>query len=552
MMGLFGGLALFLYGMEKMADALKLAAGDQMKNILAKLTTNRVMGLFTGAFVTAVIQSSSVTTVLVVGFISAGLMSLSQSIGVILGADIGTTITAQIIAFKVTKYALLLVASGFAVMFFSKSQNWKQHGAGVMGLGLIFFGMGVMGDAMDPLRSYPPFLALMSQMESPLYGVLAAALFTAVIQSSSATTGVVIVMASQGLITLPAGIALIFGANIGTCITAILAAVGRPREALRAAVVHVVFKVVGVLLWIAFIDPLADLVAWFSPRADSGITGLAKSAAETPRQIANAHTVFNVANALLFLPFSTQFARLIEWLVPDRPIEEEEEVRAKYLDLDLLDTPSLALDRARLEILHMGDLVREMLRSILPAVLNGPRETVEEVGEMDNSVDALHGQIITYLGQISQVQLNASQTEELLQLMEAVNALENIGDIIETNLVALGIGRLTTDVRVSEATREVINEFHASVTKAFEASLLAITQKNEEAARVVVDMKREINRLADSAAMHEAKRLVATEPNRLPAYTLEIDILENLKRIYYFCKRMARVVVPTEPPPETD
>ncbi|MHC4846585.1 MAG: Na/Pi cotransporter family protein, partial [Planctomycetota bacterium] len=234
-MGLFGGLALFLYGMDKMSDALKAVAGDRMRQILARLTSNRFMGVITGAFTTAVIQSSSVTTVLVVGFITAGLMTVAQSIGVIMGANIGTTITAQIIAFKVTHFSLAMVAVGFAMMFFAKRDRTRHHGAGIMGLGLVFLGMSVMGDAMRPLRSYQPFLQWMLEMEVPWVGILAGALFTALVQSSSATTGVVIVMASQGLIALPAGIAVCLGANIGTCVSAVLAAVGKPREAMRAA-----------------------------------------------------------------------------------------------------------------------------------------------------------------------------------------------------------------------------------------------------------------------------------------------------------------------------
>ena len=264
-MSLLGGLALFLFGMEQMADSLKAVAGERMKVILAKLTTNRFMGAITGAFVTAVIQSSSVTTVLVVGFITAGLMSMAQSIGVIMGANIGTTITAQIVAFKVTKYALLMVAVGFGMLFSSRQEKIKQYGGMLMGLGLVFFGMAVMSDAMSPLRSYQPFLDLMTTMENPLIGILVAAVFTGLIQSSSATTGIVIVMATQGFITLEAGIALAFGANIGTCVTAMLAAIGKPREAVRAAVVHVLFNVFGVLVWIGLIPYLAEFVTWFSP-----------------------------------------------------------------------------------------------------------------------------------------------------------------------------------------------------------------------------------------------------------------------------------------------
>ena len=229
-MGLFGGLALFLYGMEKMADALKAVAGERLKSVLAKLTTNRVTGALTGAFVTAIIQSSSVTTVLVVGFITAEVMSFSQAVGVIFGTNIGTTITAQIIAFKVTKYALLLISVGFGMLFIGNKERMKQYGAMVMGLGLIFFGMGVMSNAMKPLQSYQPFLDLMAHMDNPILGILTAACFTGLVQSSSATTGIVIVMASQGFITLTAGIALIFGANVGTCITALLASIGKPKR----------------------------------------------------------------------------------------------------------------------------------------------------------------------------------------------------------------------------------------------------------------------------------------------------------------------------------
>ncbi len=541
--GLFGGLALFLYGMEKMADALKAVAGRRMRSILASLTKNRLMGALTGAFVTAIIQSSSVTTVMVVGFITAGLMSLSQSIGIIMGANVGTTITAQIIAFKVTKSALLLIAIGFAMELLGRNHHLRNHGAGIMGLGLIFFGMSIMGDAMGPLRNHEAFLGLMAHMASPAVGILAGSLFTALVQSSSATTAVVIVMASQGFITLPAGIALIFGANIGTCVTALLATIGKPREALRAALVHVLFNTTGVVIWLPFIEALAQMVTALSP-VSMELQSAARLSADTPRQIANAHTIFNIANTFLLLGLATQFARLVEWLVPDQPLEEEGLIQARYLDTGLLKTPALALDRVRLESLHMGEQVQEMMQAILPAVLEGDRELLNEVSGMDDRVDALHGQIVTYLGKVSQVALNESETQELLELMEAVNDLENIGDIIETNLVALGLERLQHEVVVSGATRDVLSKFHAEVSRALAAAIQAVTQRNSTAARLAAGMKGEINRLAESAASHQAVRLVAEEPNRLMAYRVETDVLQNLKRIYYFTKRMARAAVP--------
>lgn len=541
-MGLFGGLALFLFGMEQMADALKAVAGDRMKDILARLTTNRVMGAITGAFVTAVINSSSVTTVLVVGFISAGLMSLAQAVGVIMGANIGSTVTAQLIAFKITKAALLMIGVGFVMMFASKRENIRHYGGMLMGLGMVFFGMGVMSDAMAPLRTYEPFLDMMEEMSNPFLAILIAALFTALIQSSAATTGIVIVMGSQGLITLPTGIALAFGANIGTCATALLAAIGKPREAVRAAVVHVMFNIAGVLVWVGLIGQLAEFVRYISPKYPE-LSGAEQLAAQLPRQIANAHTLFNVANTLLFISFAGLFARAAEWLVRDKPLEEQElKVRAKYLDDTLLMTPSLALDRVRLEVLHMGERVMAMMEGIMPAILSGNKETLRDIERMDDDVDTLYAQIIDYLGKVSRVSLTQSQTDELIRLMEAVNDLENIGDVIETNLVVLGHDRIDQGVSISQPTREVLTNFHVTVNRAVEAAVHAVAQRNELAARNVITMKQEITRIADSAASHQAQRLVADEPNRIEAYTIEVDIIEKLKRIYYFAKRIAKSV----------
>jgi phosphate:Na+ symporter len=412
----------------------------------------------------------------------------------------------------------------------------------LMGLGLVFFGMSVMSDAMKPLRSYQPFLDLMVQMENPLVGILISAAFTGLVQSSSATTGIVIVMASQGFISLPAGIALAFGANIGTCVTAMLATIGKTREAVRAAVVHVLFNVAGVLLWVFFIDHLAELVAWFSP-AHPELTGAERLAAETPRQIANAHTIFNLANTLIFIWFTTQIARLVEVLLPDKPLEEKDMlVRNKYLVEELLTTPSLALDRVRLEVLHMGEHVQDMLSGIMPAILAGDREALAKIHQFDDRVDMLYADIIGYMGKISKQSLNEKQTSEFLGLMEAVGNLENIGDLIETNMVELGYDRINTGVAISDSTREIMQGFHKLVSKGYDGAVQAVSQNNVEAARAAMALSDQINEMSDSAAAHLAERLVADEPNRIAAYTIEIDILEKQTRIYYFAKRMARTV----------
>ncbi len=542
-MELFGGLALFLFGMELMSNSLKDVAGERMKTTLARLTVNRFMGATTGAFVTAVIQSSTVTTVLVVGFITAGLMSLSQSVGIIMGANIGTTITAQIVAFKVTKYALLMIGLGFTAIFIGKHEKMKQYGSLMMGLGLVFFGMSIMGDAMKPLNSYQPFLDLMTHMDTPLVGILVAAAFTGLIQSSSATTGIIIVMASQGFISLSAGIALAFGANIGTCVTALLASIGKPREAVRAAVVHVLFNVAGVVTWIAFIPQFAEYVSLLSP-SHPELVGLQRLSAETPRQIANAHTIFNIANTLIFIGFSTQLARLVEWLIPDKALEEETiSIKAKYLNEDLLDTSFLALQQVRLEVLHMGEHVQDMLKKIMPAILSGNRETLAAIRDMDDQVDNLYAQIIAYMGQISKRSLTDNQTKEFLALLAAVSDLENIGDTIETDLVVLGNQRIDEGFLISTPTKKVLTDFHAVIERALASSIQAVTQSSKEVANIVIGMKAEISSLAYSAAAHQAKRLVAEEPNRIPAYTIEVDIIEKQKRIYHFARRMAKSVM---------
>ena len=545
---LLGGLALFLFGMEQMADALKAVAGDRMKMILAKLTNNRIMGAVTGAFVTAVIQSSSVTTVLVVGFITAGLMTLSQSMGVIFGANIGTTITAQIVAFKVTKAALLMVAIGFSMSFASKKEHIKQYGFMIMGLGLVFFGMNVMSGAMKPLRSYQPFLDLMTAMETPMIGILISAAFTGLVQSSSATTGIVIVMASQGFITLSAGIALAFGANIGTCVTAMLASIGKPREAVRAALAHVGFNVIGVTIWYAFIPQLVQFVTWFTPAVDASLAGMAKLAAETPRQIANAHTVFNVSCTLLLLPFTTQFAAVIQRILPDKAVAKPEPgvadvrglVTTTYLQDILISTPSLALDGACREIKTLGMRVNLMLSDILPVVMHGDLASLRSIEKRDNEVDQIHAGIVRYLGAISQGNLTKAQTQEMMRLITVADNLEGVGDLIEQNMVHIGEQRIAKGVEISDVSQESIRKFHLIVSEGLEKSVRAVTEEDVAAAARLKEMLAEVEDAMSQARVHHLQRLTVDAPGRMEAYAVEMDIMDKLRRVFSYASTIAR------------
>jgi phosphate:Na+ symporter len=455
-------------------------------------------------------------------------MTLGQGIGVILGANIGTTITAQVVAFSVSRYALLIVAIGYGLAFFSKTDKRTVQGNLIMGLGLIFFGMSVMGAAMEPLRSYEPFIDLMAAMRNPLLAVVVGLTFTALVQSSSATTGIVIVLAAEGLITPEAGIALVLGANVGTSVTAQLAALGKPPEAVRAAVVHTMFNLLGALAWLPFVGVLAGIV-------DSIGGPLA-------RQIANAHTIFNVTNTLVFLGFVSQLERLVIRLVPEQP--EPEPLRLKYLDDSLLVTPTIALERARLELLRMTGRVQTMFDKVLPAVLDGPAEALQEVEDLDDEVDALHGQIIVYLGRVGQQSLSAGSTDELMDMMEATNNLEAIGDLIETNLVALGRHRLANDYTVGEVSRRLIEEFHGQVSLALDLAVAALVEANAEDAKMVSAMKEQMNAMAEEIAEHYAKRLTAPDDNRIELYRFETDVVASLRRIYYFAKRTARVAIP--------
>jgi phosphate:Na+ symporter len=542
LMGLAGGLAIFLYGMELMTGALKASSGRRLKNLLARMTTNRFKGVAAGAITTAIIQSSSVTTVLVVGFVSAGLMKLEQTIPIIMGASIGTTVTAQIIAFKITHYALLIIAAGFAMQFLSHNEVIRRTGTMVFGFGMIFFGMSLMGDATAPLRNYPPFIELLREMDHPLYGILLSALFTAVVQSSSATTGVIIMLASQGLISLEQGIALVFGANIGTCVTALLAAIGNSRDALRTALVHITFNTVGVMVWYFFIPQFADFIRHISP-SHPELAGIRRLASETPRQIANAHTLFNVGNTLLFVGFTHQFARLVTWMVPVTEEEKKGGVRPRYLDPNLIDTPALALDRVRMEIGRMAERVLPMVRKGTEAAIAGSAADLSELTRMDNEVDQLHGPIVEYLRELSRQNLTSQEADLIHHYLAIASYYENIGDTLKLNLVHIGQKRLRGEVIISEATRHLFEELVDELIPLLERATHAVTRWDRKAAREVIRAKNRINERALQIERHITRRMAADAPQRRLTYQIESELLENLKRVYYFTKRIGKVVL---------
>ena len=545
-LGLFGGLALFLGGLQLLSEGMTKAAGQTMKTVLAKLTTNRFSGALTGAFVTGILNSSTVTTLLVVGFISAGFMTLAQSVGVIMGANIGSTVTAQLLAFNLSAYALGPVAIGFFMMFTAKREKVKYYGMMIMGIGLVFYGMGLMSSGMAPLRTYEPFLAILRGLENPLAGILAGAVFTAIVQSSAATVGIAIAMASEGLLALPAGIALALGANIGTAVTTAILGImsSKSTDAVRASVVHVAFNILGTLIWLPFIWLLVDIAVWASPMS-AGLEGTAKAAAEVPRQIANANTLFNVINTLLFIGFTGVFAKMAERLVPERKVPEGVIIEPEFLDEAALKAPSIALQQVRLEIGRVGEITLGMLKDVGPAFKARDLAAFEDIARRDDQVDILETAIIEYLGRIRMGMLTEKESEDFQGLMTATDNIENLADVIETDIVALAHRVIDLKSVSGAETRAMLTELYDSTVKAVELAVQSIRDNDQHAAESVMMLKSAFREQSDQLLSRKAARLSAEDPDYLALVRLQMGFVDQMRRIYTLSKRIAKVTLPS-------
>ena len=458
---LFGGMGMFLYGMEMMSDGMKITAGNKMRSILEKLTSNRILAVTVGAFVTMVIQSSSATTVMLVSFVNSGLLSFAQGLGVILGSNIGSTVTAQIVAFKVTDYALALIAIGALMSLFSKKESTKNIGFVILGFGLLFYGMKVMSDTMKPLRSNPTFNSILTSFENPFMGILAGAVFTALVQSSSATTGIVITLASGGSITLEAGIPLIFGANVGTCVTALLAGLNASREAKRVAIAHVLFNIVGVLLFAFWIPQFSELMA--------------NTSDNIPRQIANAHTFFNIVATIVFIPFTTIIAQIIIKYFPDNHEQRNiEKPSVLNLDENVLDNPAIAITNAQAEIRGLLGLLERVVGSlVIPFIA---KETEKDIENPDQDFDEgmqirldkinfLNKAISSYLIKINNQDLNDNQSREIFTLVSVINYMNHIEKGINIHFNRLYSMKNKDTYSMNDTNQNQLIDFHKKMLK---------------------------------------------------------------------------------------
>ena len=541
-MGLFGGLAIFIFGMEMMSDGMKKSAGSKMRAILGALTKNRVIALIVGAFATMVIQSSSATTVMLVSFVQAELMGFAQAIGVILGANIGTTITAQLIAFKLTDYALLMIITGFLMRFLAKNDNIRFTGEAILGFGFLFFGMKLMGDAMQPLRTYQGFIDIMKGLENPLIAVLVGSVFTGIIQSSSAFTGIVIVLAQQQMITLEAGIPMILGANIGTCITAGLASIGTARDAKRVAIVHVIFNTLGAALFIFWIPAFADIIRTIAAKFNS----------DTARQIANAHTFFNVSLALIFLPFATIFARLVYRILPDKVEEKGVEPAVRHLDKSMISTPALAIDSARSEISRMANILGRMLDAIIvPFTSNEPwldkrypqLSLLETIEEREKKLDFLETKIVDYLLQVARQELAEEQAIEVYGMISIVKDTESIGDIIHNKMVPLIDIKEALDKDFSEEGKNELITYHENICKQLKRLEHTFAEIDPEIARKTVLMEEKYLELLSQYQSKLLTRLTKRQKQPMKTHLVYWELMDLLKQINVFTGNIAKTIL---------
>ncbi|MEE8358434.1 MAG: Na/Pi cotransporter family protein [Candidatus Hydrothermarchaeales archaeon] len=512
--GLVGGLALFLYGLFLLSEGLQKAAGDRLKELLERMTDRPIKGVAVGAVVTSIIQSSSITTVVLVGLINAGLMNLEQSLAVIMGANIGTTVTAQMVAFHVGDFALPMIAIGFVLFFFFKNKKYFYTGQAVLGFGLLFLGMNFMKDAAVPLRSAPFFTdALVSFSQHPVRGVAVSTIFTGIVQSSSATTALVVALGMADVITLRSAIPLLLGANIGTCITVLLASVGSRLTSKRAAVAHLIFNVVGVLIFLPFITPLANIVMLTS-------TNL-------PRQIANAHTIFNIVTTLMLLPFIGVLVFVVTRLLPGEEIKITR--GAKFLDDRTLRTPSIALSQVLKETARMANIASEMLGLSIRAFEEGDKKIFLTIKKEEEAVDELHGLIDRYLEKIGEKDLSEEQMRAHATLHHSITDIERVADHAH-NISELAEKKFKNKIQFSSYADEELRITYNKVKDGFDKAIKVLEDRDEELGKNVLEIEREIDVLEKEFEENHYKRLREgiCSPDAGPIF---VEMLRNLERI---------------------
>lgn len=521
-LGLIGGLALFLYGMHILSTGLQKTAGDKMRSILGRLTHNNFIAVIVGAVTTMIIQSSSATSVMLVSFVNSGLMRFRQTLGILLGAAIGTTITAQIIAFKITDYSMIMTGIGVFIFLFAQKDTFKNIGETVLGFGLLFFGMDIMSEAMYPLRSFEPFLNILLQLENPIIGILAGAVFTAIVQSSSAFIGIMIILASQNLISIESGLALLLGANLGTPVTAILASLKTTQEAKKVALAQLFYKLILVLIFVWFIPQMTQVLKYFTDSAN-GVNTL-------PRNIANAHTIFNVVLTIIAFPFINLFAKFINSLFPKK-VEKKTETIIKYLDEKMISSPALALSLAKQETIRMGSkLVRTLDIIIIPFVDNN-HEVLDDILRRRVEIKKIRDAIREYLLSIDRSSTTNYRIQEVFQIMHTVNELSHINDEITKILHRRAEKWIARNYEFSSQGKEEITAYHHHTKEILINALNVFKTHNLEVAKRIENRSKKLTILAQKYEQRHYERQVSNNKTDLLNAKTYLELVHTFNQI---------------------
>lgn len=541
-LGAVAGLSLFLYGMKLMADGLQKFAGDKLKSIVRTLTKNRLMAVLVGMFVTMVIQSSSATSVMVVGFVNASIMTIEQAVGVIFGANIGTTITGQMVSFNLSQWAPIAIGTGILMGAIVKNPKVKEFAEILVGFGILFIGMNYLKDALSPLKDLPAFTEwIVNYGHNPLFGVALGFIMTLALQSSSATIGVLIALASQGVLPFATALYIIFGDNIGTCTTALISSLGTSRRGKQVAVIHLSINIIGTIYFMLFLTGILTNI----------VTSM--NATDIARQIANAHTIFNIVNVIVLFPFANLLVKLADFIIPEPQAEtmEEEEKLVSYLDKRILVTPSIALQNTMYEFAAMSHAADKTLTYAIDAIRLRSQEKIEKAFASEQKVNQFQKAIIEYLVEISQQNVSTSDQETIDELFSTVNDVERISDHAE-NIADFAKAVLERDIVLDEKTLSELEHVFGLVQKGFAMSIDTLSTGNIEKVKEVITIEREIDRLKIEIRDKYMKRMnkgIASADSGI----FVMDLLSNLERISdHFrnigetVQRLGRPVVVTE------
>lgn len=540
---MIGGLAFFFFGLGSARHGLQLAAGERLRLLLSKLTYNRFFAVGLGALITVILQSSSATTVILVSFAETGLMTLTQAFGVILGADIGTTLVVILLSFKkITHYALFLVAIGIAMERFSKNQRIKYIGSVVLGFGMLFFGMHLMSSAAVPLRNSPVALkAFQFLANNPFWNLVFATVFTGIIQASAATIGLAMALSYSGALPFEACIPIVLGANVGTCITAGLSCFGMGTAGRRVAVSHVMVKVLGVALVFPFINYIADIINYIN----EFVSKLAfMSSLATAGKIALTHLIFNIFLATFFLPFIGSCVWLVKKIVPEKA-GALEVFGPKYLDSAALGTPSLAFAQAKLEVMRIASIAHDMFSHILNIFrLNVDFDhLVEKIAKADDKIDMLEKHVRFYLAKVSQRNLTEAQAATQMSLVAIGKEFEDIGDAISRDILNLARKKRKKLARFSDEGWAELTRLHKLTMDAFDLTVSMIMHPHEDIAKKVSRHDKELSELEQELRQSHLQRLHEMLPETYETSTIHLDLMNQFRLIAGKLVRVTRAAI---------